>query len=216
MVAVRGKPNRSRQEAAAEIAKGAWQGTAEIVEAIAAERRYQFGWRPLSAAIVCAVRDLEAKPVWSGEAFRAWEAEAKLLCKARGDGKLGERMGLTKLQLRHCRADGADKPIALACAHYTLGLPMPVPAEDVRAFDDWFRPRFGGVERPSEWLGVGNEWLAVRLRGYQLIGGERVPRAPAAWLIRALDWMFTVGPITPYGEKPPAPYWPGQDLDEGY
>lgn len=217
MAPLTGRKSLSMEVAAAEVARGAWEGTADLVEAVAAESRYAHGWRPLRAALVRAVADLESGggQVWDGARFTAWEAEAKLIAKARGDGKLSERLGLSPLQWRKARKDGLDKARALACLHYSLGLPMPIPAEDTRAFDEWYRPRFGGVDRVADWLGVSKDWLGDRLRGYELVGAKRSDRLPPAWLIRALDWLFTVGPITPF-ETPFAPYWPGQSLEEDY
>jgi hypothetical protein len=201
----------------AELDKGAWPGTADLLEQIAAESRFAYTWKPMRAALLIAARDLQPHegPIWSGDRFAQWEAEAKLLAKARGDGRPRDRLGFTADQARKMRAEGVEKVRVLACAHYTLGLPQPVPAGDVRTFEDWFYPRFKSANAVAPWLGVSVPFLNDRLRGFATKGADRTPREPEAWLIRALDWVATVGPLMPYPDKPSPAVWPDQDLDEG-
>lgn len=207
---------------------GTYEGTADLVEILIAESKFAYGWRPVRAAILYALRDMRPDDsdddtvYLTPEQFQTWLAEAKALAKARGDGlKPADVLGLTAFQIRAMasgyggkEATGVrSKAIALACAHYAAGMPLPIPAGDAAALDAWFRPRFGGVDRVVQWLGMSKKTLSDRLRGYSLRGEERVTREPEAYLIRALDWLHVVGPVCPYGPKPPVDIWPGQSKE---
>lgn len=218
--AIKGKRSQSLDQALAIVARETWDGTAPMLETLAYESKHMHAWRPVRAAVVAAMRDLQEPqdgPVMSGAEFETWRAEAKLLAKAREDGNPYDRIGISAYQAREFGKNGAPKMIALACAHYLLGRPLPIPSGDPRALDEWYTPRFGGVERVGEWLGVSGNWMTVRMRGFEMVRGERVERKPEAHLIRALDWLANVGPIVPYGaRRGPLAIWPGQDLEEGY
>jgi hypothetical protein len=215
-----GRRSQALDRALAGVAAGTWDGTAEILEVIAYESKHVHAWRPVRAAALAAMRDLvepEGEGIMSPEEFARWRSEAKVLARARGDGNIHDRMGISPWTARQYEQKGAPKLIALACAHYLLGRPLPIPSGDSRALEDWFTPRFGGVQRVADWLGVSRDWLTARLKGWEMVKGERVERYPEANLIRALDWMYNVGPICPYGARREAlAIWPGQDLDEGY
>ena len=123
-----------------------------------------------------------------------------------------EAIGLSGTQFRR-RLKGAKritKSEALACSHYLLGWATPVPAGDSAAFADWFYPRFGGTECIGEWLEVRPRALCDRLRGFEVRDGQRIKRGPETSLVRALDWVWRIGPACPYGAVKRAPAWPDQ------
>lgn len=220
-IPTKGRPSKTREAAAADLAKGTWEGTEALVLTLANESTHARGFRPLRAAVLAAIRDI--KPV-SGEEpiymtateFTAWRVTAKAVALAREDGNYLDRIDISDFQARKYAREGAPKIIALACAHYLLGLPLPIQPDDPRAFEEWFRPRFGGTERVAEWMQVSAAWLGNRMNGFEILKGQRIERVPSVSLIRALDWLSIVGPVCPYGEKTPLVLWPGQDLSEGY
>lgn len=204
---------------------GTYEGTGDLVEILIAESKHAYGWRPGRAGLLYALRESRLSAAdddtvyMTPERFETWLKEAKAISKARGDGlTVNEILGLTTRQIKAMKSGLNNRPargvtsraIALACAHYTMGLEMPVPAEDWRALDAWYRPRFGGTDRVIRWMRVNEKTLADRLRGYSLRGEERVAMEPEAYWVRALDWLYTVGPVCPYGEKPAVDIWPGQ------
>lgn len=204
---------------------GTYEGTSDLVEILIAESKFAFGWRPARAGLLYALRDcnLPSDTVYmTPERFAAWVDEAKLVSGARGSKmKPSEILGLSNHQIRAMAVGHRDVPatgvtskmIALACAHYSMGLELPVPAGDARALDEWFRLRFGGTDRVVQWLGITAKTLSDRLRGYGIRGNKRYERQPEAFVIRALDWLYTVGPICPFGPKPAVDIWPGQSKE---
>jgi hypothetical protein len=201
---------------------GTYAGTDKLVTSLIEESKHAHGWRPLRAGILYAQRETaqrnsDADVIYmTGEQFTSWVAEAKALAKARGDGlKPSDVLGVSTLVIKGMKDRGVtSKPIALACAHYSVGLPMPIEAGSSRALDDWYRPRFGGTERVAEWLQIAAKTLSNRLRGFELRGGDvRVDREPEAYWVRALDWIHTVGPFCPFGPKPAVDIWPGQTAE---
>jgi hypothetical protein len=207
----------TREEAAAQLAHGTWDGTLDLLTALAYESMHAFGWRPRRAAILYAEQDIgaaEDRVFMSGPEFAAWRTDAKALAKARGHDRdvAGAVLGLSAFQARSLSEKGASKAVALACAHYLFGLELPIAAEDPRLFEEWYRPRFGGTERVADWLQVNPNWLSARLRGFEVIKDERVERLPPAYLIRACDWLWRVGPFCPYGDRKAIPLWTGHDV----
>ena len=200
---------------------GTYEGTAALVDILIEESKHAYGWRPLRAGLLYALREVapndddDATIYLTPAEFTRWVAEAKALSKARGDGLLPSAiLGVSTLVIKTLKTKGVtSKPIALACAHYSMGLAMPVPAGDARQLDLWFRPRFGGTDRVSRWLHTAPKTLMHRLRGYEVRGDDRIDRHPEAYWVRALDWLATVGPICPYGPKAPVDIWPGQSQE---
>lgn len=207
----------TREQAAAELARGTWDGTEELLLSITYESMHAFGWRPRRTAALYAEADLGVdgdRTFMSGAEFAAWEENAKALAKVRGeDRKVAQAvLGISRFQARDYAENGASKIIAVACAHYLFGLPMPIAAEDPRAFDAWYRPRFGGTERVGQWLQVNPDWIGARLRGFEVIKDSRHTRLPPAHLIRACDWLWRIGPFCPYGDRKAVPLWTGHDI----
>lgn len=219
-----GRVLRGRREAAAEAAEGCWEGTADLVEAFTLESRHVYGWRPLRAALLLAREDAERAAIsdqkggMSGPEFAAWMKEAKAVLKVRGLAHgssytaVEEALGIGPDTRRSFARNGAPKLVALACAHVLFGFALPVPPEDPEAFDAWYRPRFMTAASVADWLQVDGGWIGARLSGFETLKGERVERLPPAYLIRALDWLWRMGPVSPYGQKAAVPIWPGQDV----
>lgn len=100
------------------------------------------------------------------------------------------------------RIMSGERPIkkveALAVAHFLLGLPAPG-----GCFADWFTARFGlaGPE-VSAWLelparrGVGRPVPGMNLEA--CLAGD----PPNVALVRALDWLYRAGPLTPFEARP--------------
>jgi hypothetical protein len=214
-----GRTLRARADAVAEACSGSWGGTAEAVDKLIHESMHVYGWRPARAALLYALADLarpvdygEEEPMWmSGPEFARWRAEIKLVAKARKQAmKAQDFLGVSDFQVRLMEKTGAPKWIALACAHALFGHDLPVPADDVDAFREWYDARFRAVDRVAAWLGVGHKWLSCRMSGFEMVGGQRAERSPSAGLIRACDWLWRMGPYCPYGPLPPVELWPGQ------
>jgi hypothetical protein len=210
-----GRRSKNRDELADQLCTGTWAGTADLVRRLVYSSMHAYGYRPDRAALLYALHDCNSETrMWmSPEQFQAWRKEARAIAKVRGTGKPEDEIGISLWSARHYSANGAPKTIALACAHYLHGHDLPVPANDWRALDPWYRARFGSTERVAEWLQISATTLSDRLRGFSLVKGEREPREPEAYLIRALDWLWRFGPFCPYGEKRPLELWPGQDLE---
>lgn len=217
---LRGKRNQKVENAIDAACKGAWEGTRDIVEVIVNESRQLHAWRPVRAAALMAIRDIEAagedRIVMSAEEFKAWRKTALAVARERGEGNYLERVGLSGFQARGYSEKGATKMVGLACAHFLMGLPMPIEPGDARAFDGWYTPRFGAVDRVATWLGVSTPYLTARLKGFEVLKGVRYAREPEIYLIRALDWLWSVGPVCPYGRKADLQIWPGQDVGDDY
>lgn len=207
--------SEAREDALAVLVDGSWTGTEGLVRQIMDESRHAEGWRPGRAALMTAALDAPPidGPYLTPEQFADWKVMAKALAKAKGWEKPEPALGLTPQQLRLLRARGVtSKAQALAMAHYLCGLPMPVPAGDSDALQAWYRPRFGGTERVAAWLDMDDRVLADRLRGFSLQKQGRTPRPPEPWLVRALAWLWRMGPYCPYGPKAPITgVWPSQE-----
>ena len=188
-------------------AQGRWSDAETLLGRLAYESARQWSWRPARAGMLVGIQ--EGPAVWMTVAeFEAWRARFKL----RG-AKLFEVTSIGRHRLASIRERG--EPIsrveALACAHYALGLDQPVASGDVEAFAAWAAPRFGAFEALGAWLQVRGDWITDRMRGYDLRGGKRIERTPEGSLIRAMDYVWRVGPSCPYGDRPAARYWPNQD-----
>lgn len=206
------------------LTSGTWEGTDVLVAQIVNESRHSQGWRPVRAAGMLALADQRATDrVWmTTEEFTAWWNNAKALAKRM---RWSTTHAQTDLEMAPSRmiqlknpAKVAEKNLrvskveALACAHYALVLPKPVANGDHQALAAWFESRFLAVGRVAAYLDMRTETLTARLKGWDLIRGERVPRPPEGSLIRALDWIHRMGPVCPYGERPPALVFPKQDV----
>lgn len=204
---------------------GTYEGTGDLVEMIIAESKNVYGWRPGRAALIHAIRDLRhpEAPYLTPDQFRVWVDEAKALIRARKLDFSSPRhvLGLTPEQYRRITSGKAgieatgvrSRPIALACAHFQMGLPMPVEPDDHRALSAWFDACFSSSERVAEWMGVDSRTLSNRLRGYSLSGDTRQKQKVEAYWVRALSWLQIMGPVVPYGPKTPTPLWPGQNTE---
>ena len=102
------------------------------------------------------------------------------------------------------------KTIALACAHVDIGRAVPIPME-TEAFQAWFSERFVSPHAISKWMEVNYEWLCNMLRGFRMAEGVRVPIKPTMVVVRALDWIWSIGPVVPYGERAPIAVAPGTE-----
>lgn len=212
---------RPRIEAVAVVTEAAWPGSETLVQGILAESVGALAWRPHRAAVIagtesrCWMTPAEFG-TWITEQTWAWRRRAK-------DGPPEPRplpaVGINathsssnrKLHLlRGTRA--VSKIEALAMAHYAHRFPLPFDVGDVAAFADWFPPRFALAGGIAEWLEYRAVDLTDRLRGFDVRDGQRWARAPEAGLIRALDWVWRVGPFCPYGEPQGRAVWPGQEV----
>jgi len=96
---------------------GTYEGTADLVEILIAESKFAYGWRPVRAAILYALRDMRPDDsdddtvYLTPEQFQTWLAEAKALAKARGDGlKPADVLGLTAFQIRAMPVASGARP----------------------------------------------------------------------------------------------------------
>jgi hypothetical protein len=153
-----------------------------------------------------------AERIWmTREQFEAWWAR----CNA-GPRKLrldASEVGISR-EMARARIEGRQrvrKIEALAIAHHALGFPMPIEAGSVRAFNDWFMPRFVTREPLNDWLDLGPGTLGLYLQGYTIKQGKRWDRIPDACMIRAVDWVYRVGPVCPW-TPPGVAVFDGQEI----
>lgn len=101
------------------------------------------------------------------------------------------------------RRDGLiviSKTEALACAHYAMGFPVPTPPGNTEAFAEWLASRFVAANAVNGWLELSGGYVANRVRGFVLRDGVRHPAPADVGMIRALDWVYRVGPVVPWIE----------------
>lgn len=174
-----------------------WPGTADVVAAVVAESVNHRAWQPVRAA---ALMVTEANPdghVWMTAAeFEACSRPYRM-------AEVAAQTGVTQWRRRAILAgDPVRKVEALAFAHWTAGLPLPVPAGEVEAFAAWVERCFGLTAPVTRALGLRDrDHILDRVRGYTMRSGRRSPRQPEAGLIRAMDWCHRIGPISPYGDR---------------
>lgn len=203
------------------LTAGTWEGTEEAVASLVQESMHKHGWKPVRAGALLNLADLNRKGVWmTPEEFKTWIGIAKALAKQRKEpiAVAQHDLGLTKGRIYDLqrpervalRGLKISKMEALACAHYVMGFDHPVPPGDADALSAWFEPRFGNVTNAAAFLDVTDSWLGARLRGWMLSRGNRKVTLPEGFLVRALDWVWRVGPICPYGDRPSVDIWPGQ------
>ena len=209
-----------------QLTDGTWTGTEEAVASLVQDSMHKHGWRPVRAACLLTLAEINDRDrVWmTPEEFAAWVKVAKAVAKSRKEPTNAAQhdLGLTAgrvydLQRRErveLRGLKISKVEALACAHYAMGLLKPVPTGDADALQAWFMPRFGNVTHAASFLDVTDAWLGNRLRGWSLVRGQRKTVLPEGYLIRALDWLYRVGPICPYGDRPTVDLWPGQEAPQ--
>lgn len=190
------------------VASNRWPDCADLMHEIAYESQRVRSWRPARAGALVA---LQKSRVWMTlDEFENFLANTRLP-KLRGK-VLSERLEIGKKRLKAIREGSPISRVeALACAHYQLGLALPVPAGDVEAFGPWVNARFGAFEAIGNFLGIRGDDITNRIRGYDTRKGGRVPCKPGPQLIRALDWVYRVGPSCPFGDAPDVEYWPGHE-----
>lgn len=209
----------NRQAAIKEAANDCWDGTAEIIEAVVRESRNAGAWCPVRAGAMMTMAG-PGEIHMTAEQFAIWKKQARNLAKVLGITErpiddltmtrdrfsdLGNPRRAERVNARVTRAE------ALACAHYLAGFPKPCGPDDLA---DWFFPRFGTFASVAPVLDFEVRAISRRINGYQIVNGERQPFVPEGSFIRALDWLWRVGPVNPYGTRPTLAFWPGQDLIE--
>jgi hypothetical protein len=214
------RSGRGRADHLKGLVAGAYVDTGPVVQAIVKESAYHGAWRPVRAAAILAMAAKEnvATSWMTAEEFEALVKAAGMEGRRRGSTeRLREDLGMTSLRRQKLLNGSAEasKIEALACAHLSLRFPMPVPAGDCAAFGRWVMPRFGAVEPVADFLGVRGAYILDRVKGFEITRGERRPRSPEPDLIRALDWLWRMGPVNPFGKAPRPPLWPGQEVDHG-
>lgn len=199
------------------ICDGTFTGTQPLIEALVENSTHAPAWRPVraAAALGLAAQDPPAGHVWMTPAEFAAFIERHFPVRSNRAGRLQSELGIARSRRHAILEDGAPvgKAEALACAHYALGLPLPIPPGDTTAFAGWIEPRFGLVSALTAALDVAPRYITSRLKGYEVTSRGRRERLPDAGLIRALDWVWRVGPISPYGRRLPAAAFPGQDTE---
>lgn len=161
------------------------------------------GWNLRDAADQAVTRsqDLGAGSWMTAAQFSEW-SERHFPARRRIGDAMEQAVGLSKQAARRRREGDVkvSKQEALACAHYAMGFPMPAPAGDVEAFSRWFAARFVTAYSVNAWLELGGGAITHCLRGFVLRDGSRFEALPDATLIRALDWVWRVGPVVPWFE----------------
>lgn len=159
----------------------------------------------------------ENRDVWmTPETFGAFQDRFFPLNGRKGP-KIADEIGLSGAQARERRSGRlpVKKYEALSCAHYALGFPIPLTLTDGVAdtddFQAWFAPRFGMTPPVNGWLDLAEHSLAALMRGYQSRGAGRIPRLADAGHLRALDWVWRVGPVVPWTSTGAAVYT-GQEV----
>jgi len=202
------------------LCAGTWEGTEEVTARLVRESMHNGSWRPIRAAALLTAHDAERDRVWmTAEEFRVWlDRQRKLATRLKLAHPL-EDLEMSRNRAKDLQTDAAQKRRgtrvskveALACAHLALGLPKPLENGDTDAFYAYFMARFGVVGRVAEFLHINPENFTDRLRGWSIVRGERVARPVEGYFIRALDWLWSVGPLCPYGVRPPVALWPSQE-----
>ncbi len=203
-----------RRRVAAKLDAESYPGAQDLVMQIVDESKQLRSWRPLRAA--AAALEPREDPIWmTADQFSRWHiGEMAIRRKLANEIRPAADLGISAT-VRAGYLNGSQtipKIIALACAHISAGHALPVPAEDHELFAHWFHPRFGAVESITDFLDMGKSQIADRLKGYQMVEGVRRVRQPGPALIRALDWVYRVGPFCPYGDGMAAPVFPGQEI----
>lgn len=210
------RPAKSRAVLAAQLAAGLYAEVDGLFLAVVDESSGPYAWRPVRAAALRAIGDQNGGRTWmTVDEFRRWVDQQTLLAKKAKTGvKPMEAVGLSDyLKLKIFKQERqVSKVEALAMAHYAHGRPVPVEPGNAAAFDAWFTPRFGAYSAAAAFLEMRADTLGDRIRGYEIALGQRIPRAPDITLIRALEWIWSVGPFCPYGEQRPPAVWPGQEV----
>lgn len=210
------RPQKSRASLLATVTVGLYQDAARILEAVMQESKFVFAWRPVRAAALRVMADLEQPDrIWmTQEEFARWVKDQDTMARRR---KLGEKplesVGISPyIKMQILRGNRAiSKVEALAMAHYAHYRPVPIPAGDSDAFSDWMASSFGAVEAVTSWLGLRADYMTDRMRGFDIVQGKRQERLPDVTLIRALDWVLTMGPFCPYGQPSAVDFFPKGD-----
>lgn len=208
-------PRKPTMAQAERFTKHLAPGTAAIVKAITDESFGTSGWRPARAGALVAVADGESREWMSAAQFSSF-IERHGLARKHGAAELLKReldIGPKRRLNLMVGAAKATKIEALAIAHFSLGLERPIPAEDCDAFAVWFGARFGDATEIGAWLGCRGDYISQRIKGFEVMKGHRWDRLPESSLIRALDWVWTVGPVAPFGGRPALKLWPRQEGD---
>lgn len=208
--------SKIRTRAIKEMTHRTWDGTAPLMTVIAEESQYGECWRPVraAAALALAARDVEPGHVWmTTDEFRHFLD--KVIGRGRKQGTGTERlMEMVSIGYarRHYILNGSPihKVEALACAHASLGLPLPIPAEQHALFGAWLHEFFGEVAPVAAALEVDPRTLHRRVAGFSNDRGVRRACEPEAQIIRAMDWLWRVGNVSPFGKRPLAPPFPSQ------
>jgi hypothetical protein len=198
-----------------QLTANCYPDTPELVLAIVAESKNHAAWRPGRAGALRGLAEMNRQVWMRPDEFADWILVQSAAGRKRGETlKPIEKLGMTsKRKLRLIRGDAEVSAVeALACAHVAMNFAMPVEPGDVDAFARWVAATFGGVERLSKFLRITNTQIGDRMRGFDVVGDFRVPRAPEAALIRALHWIARCGPVCPYGEELAVKTWPGQEI----
>lgn len=204
------RTGRPRAPAMDRLTANTYVGTREVVDALIKDSSWHPpAWRPVRAAAARALGLREAEGhIWmTAEEFGRW-------LETYTPGKRGEPLRQVGIA-RSRRAAILDErmPIkaieALAIAHYRAGLPVPCELAP-EAFEAWFTPRFGYAAAVANVLGVNGRLITEQMRGFAVTSAGRAQRLPDITLVRALDWVWRVGPISPYGATPPGAAYPGQ------
>lgn len=197
-----------------EALASAYPGTPDLVDAIVSDSKGLPMWRPVRAATIRAVAQVDAASdmVWMfQEEFVDWMESMRVQARRAA----GEAVGIPRGRRRGIieRGERITPPEALAIAHYRAGLKLPAGLEalDPDAFEAWFTPRFGSVMHIHKAISMSRNRLTDAMRGYTIEKGHRIPRTPNVQAIRALDWVWRIGPYSPYGERPHVPLFPGQE-----
>lgn len=203
------RPKISMGDALARVSLTTYPGTHDLAESLVNDSMREQAWRPVRAM---AIRARETRAANSGltwmttEEFNAW---MDTFTRYRRQGAC-TNVGITAGRRRAIMGGEKITPAeALAVAHFRAGLPLPCDLE-AADFKAWFMPRFAGLTAICETLAIKPKTLASYLHGYSIDHGQRIARKPARAVVRALDWVWKVGPFSPYGERPGAPLFPSQ------
>lgn len=213
------KVGRPRLPAIEHICSNTYLGTNELVEALVAESTNSMkAWRPVRAATVAAlsVERSRGTRTWMTQAeFGAWAQQHFPTGRKTAGLTMEVAVGITKKRRKSILEGSEVTPTeALAMAHFsTLGWARPIMPGNAEVFSAWYTPKFGAALPAAMVLEIKDATISDRLRGYALKRGARHERLPEIGLIRALDWLYRVGPFCPYGERPPGAAFPGQEVE---
>lgn len=198
------RARRSRPAAIKEATAGTAEGTSDIVAAVIKESTGVPAWRPVreSALMAMAAVDPPKDQVWMttnefeyflGEHFQPNTKRAANLASFLGIGKRRRAAMLAGARI--------TKVEAMACAHYATGQLVPLMVGSVALFEAWITKSFGAAKPLADALGVADSYILDRMKGYAFTRGQRVERVPDVTIIRAIDWVWRVGPFSPYGHR---------------